>query len=170
MTAPALAATLLREGAADMPSGSRSEPGPAVPSARISTLPAVAVFLLVKVRPSAVPWLLMRLVRGPRALRGVDGLRFCRVLGSGQGGGFVLRPGLDHGRGSVAAVRRRGRRPRPSSGRSTRWWQSLPSACADELCLVAMLRASVVQGVSWAGQSIGGQCHRQVPIGQPWLP
>lgn len=113
-----------------------------------AVLPAVAVVVLVKVRGTAVPWLLSRLVRGPRALRGVPGLRFARVLGSGQGGGFVLLPGLDHGglfllfddepaaeafiaRSAVLAAYR---------------------AQAEE-CLVALLRAASCRG-SWAGQAM----------------
>jgi hypothetical protein len=37
-------------------------------------------------------WAWSRLVRGPGALRGVPGLRFAKVLGSGHEGGFGLKP------------------------------------------------------------------------------
>lgn len=56
----------------------------------------VAVLVLVAWKPGAVLWGFMRLVLGDRPLRGTPGLVFTRVLGSGQEGGFVLRPGLDH--------------------------------------------------------------------------
>lgn len=111
-------------------------------------LPAVAVVVLVKVRAAAVPWLLTRLVLGPRAYRHVPGLRFARVLGSGQGGGFVLRPGLDHGGlfllfdDEPAAEAFIARSPRLAAYR----------AHADE-CLVALLRAASCRG-SWGGQAM----------------
>lgn len=35
-------------------------------------------------------------MRGPRALRGQPGLRFAKVMGSGAGGGFGLRPSGTH--------------------------------------------------------------------------
>lgn len=56
---------------------------------------SAAVLLMHRVQPSAVPWLLSRLVRGPSLLQAVDGLRFAKVLGSGRRGGFGLRPGWD---------------------------------------------------------------------------
>ena len=57
--------------------------------------PGVAVLLMSRLRPTAVPWALWRLARGAPGLGRVPGLRFARVLGSGRGGGFGLRPGLD---------------------------------------------------------------------------
>jgi len=56
----------------------------------------VALLLLVRWRTNALAWGLSRLVRGPRALGAVPGLRFARVLGCGRHGGFGLAPGLDH--------------------------------------------------------------------------
>ena len=152
MTGPSAvpaAPVLARHGPAGADAG--PQPGNArggAPHQAVGALPAVAVFVLVKVRPSAVPWLFSRLVRGPGALREVPGLRFARVLGSGHGGGFVLRPGFDHGglfllfddepqaeafvaRSSVMAAYR---------------------AHAEE-CLVTLLRALSCRG-SWAGQSM----------------
>lgn len=58
--------------------------------------PGVAALLLARLEPSAVPWALWRLARGGAPLREVKGLRFARVMGSGRGGGFGVRPGLDH--------------------------------------------------------------------------
>jgi hypothetical protein len=52
----------------------------------------VAVLMLADMAPGAMLWGWSRLVRGPRALRHVPGLRFARVLGSGHEGRFGLRP------------------------------------------------------------------------------
>jgi len=57
--------------------------------------PAVAVLLMTRVRGAAVPWALLQLARRGASLRGVPGLRFARVMGSGAQGGFGLKPGLD---------------------------------------------------------------------------
>jgi heme-degrading monooxygenase HmoA len=56
----------------------------------------VAVLLAEVAWPDRA-WLFSRLVLGPRALAAEPGLRFARVLGSGQGGGFGLRPSFAHG-------------------------------------------------------------------------
>ena len=61
-----------------------------------AALPSVAMLLLARLHPRAVPWGLSRLVLGERALGRVPGLRFARVLGSGRGGGFGLVPGFGH--------------------------------------------------------------------------
>lgn len=56
----------------------------------------VVVLVLAAWRPQALAWGFMRLVLGDRPLRHTPGLVFSRLMGSGQEGGFVLRPGLDH--------------------------------------------------------------------------
>ena len=56
----------------------------------------VVVLVLTAWRPEALAWGFMRLVLGDRPLRHTPGLVFSRLMGSGQEGGFVLRPGLDH--------------------------------------------------------------------------
>ena len=58
--------------------------------------PAVAVMLLVRMRPGARLWGLARVVLGESGTRGVPGLRFARALGSGRDGGFGLMPSLRH--------------------------------------------------------------------------
>jgi spheroidene monooxygenase len=95
-----------------------------------------------------VPWAVAQLVRGGRAWQAEPGLRFVRVLGSGRGGGFGLRPGLDH-QGvfmmfdDVAdALRCVGRSPRIAAYR----------ARADQ-CLVAVLQTSSARG-RWSGQAM----------------
>jgi hypothetical protein len=57
--------------------------------------PTVAALVMARVRGGAVPWALWQLVQRGASLRGVPGLRFGRVMGSGAGGGFGLKPGLD---------------------------------------------------------------------------
>ena len=52
----------------------------------------VAVVVLVDVDPAATLWAWSRLVLQAQSLRGVPGLCFAKVLGSGFDGGFGLRP------------------------------------------------------------------------------
>jgi heme-degrading monooxygenase HmoA len=51
-----------------------------------------AVILLADIAEASRLWGWSRIVRGPRALRGIPGLLFSKVLGSGLEGGFDLRP------------------------------------------------------------------------------
>lgn len=51
-----------------------------------------AVILLADIAEASRLWGWSRIVRGPRALRGIPGLLFSKVLGSGFDGGFDLRP------------------------------------------------------------------------------
>lgn len=74
----------------------RPEAGPAASDTALATPDApYAVVVLTRLRPSAIPWAVWRLARGPRGLGRVPGLRFARVLGSGRNAGFGLVPGLD---------------------------------------------------------------------------
>jgi spheroidene monooxygenase len=56
----------------------------------------VAALLLADVAPAARLWGWSRIVRGSRPLRREPGLRWARVMGSGEGGGFGLRPSWSH--------------------------------------------------------------------------
>ncbi len=111
-------------------------------------LPTVAVLLMTRVRRPAVPWALWRLVRGPRALRTVPGLRFARVLGSGRRGGFGLKPGLDC-QGVFAMF--------DDLAAARRFAAESPVALAyrqhAEEGFTAVLQASASRG-SWAGQGM----------------
>ncbi len=51
-----------------------------------------AVVLLADIAEASRLWGWSRIVRGPRALQGISGLLFSKVLGSGFEGGFDLRP------------------------------------------------------------------------------
>ena len=59
-------------------------------------LSGVVFILLVDYVRQHQGWGWLRLVSGPSALREVPGLRFAKVMGSGQGGGFSLRPSATH--------------------------------------------------------------------------
>lgn len=59
-------------------------------------LSGVAVVMLVDYLREHQAWGWMRLVQGPSALDRTPGLLFAKVMGSGQGGGFTLRPSTTH--------------------------------------------------------------------------
>lgn len=106
------------------------------------------MLVLASWRQGAVGWGFMRLVLGAGPLRGTPGLVFTRVMGSGQDGGFVLRPGLDH-HGLFLLF---------DGDAAADWFmQSSPvlagyRAHARECCVIK-LRATSCRG-SWAGRSI----------------
>lgn len=59
-------------------------------------LPGVVAVLLVNHQLRHRAWAWLQLVRGVAALAGTPGLRFAKVMGSGQDGGFGLRPSATH--------------------------------------------------------------------------
>lgn len=60
------------------------------------TLSGVVVVVLVNFQRQHHTWAWMRLVQGPAALKDIPGLVFSKVMGSGAGGGFGLRPSPSH--------------------------------------------------------------------------
>lgn len=60
------------------------------------TVAGVLAVLLVDHLPQHRAWAWLRLARGPAGLRGTPGLRFAKVMGSGEDGGFSLRPSGTH--------------------------------------------------------------------------
>lgn len=56
----------------------------------------VLAVLLVDHLPRHRAWAWLRLVQGTAPLRELPGLRFAKVMGSGEGGGFRLRPSTTH--------------------------------------------------------------------------
>lgn len=108
----------------------------------------VAVLLLYELAPSAWLWGWSRIVLRGWPLRGVAGLRFAKALGSGQRGGFGLRPSMSRQGlfavfdGEPAADAFIERSPTVARYR----------AHARELCLLK-LRATSCRG-RWSGQSI----------------
>lgn len=59
-------------------------------------LSGVVFILLVDYMRQHQAWGWLRLMAGPSALRDTAGLGFAKVMGSGQGGGFSLRPSASH--------------------------------------------------------------------------
>jgi hypothetical protein len=59
-------------------------------------LSGVVLVLLVDYMRQHQGWGWLRLMAGASGLREVPGLRFAKVMGSGQGGGFSLRPSATH--------------------------------------------------------------------------
>ena len=59
-------------------------------------LSGVVFILLVDYMRQHQGWGWLRLMSGPSALRDTPGLGFAKVMGSGQGGGFSLRPSATH--------------------------------------------------------------------------
>ena len=119
----------------------------------------MVVLVLAAWKPGAVGWGFMRLVLGERPFRHTPGLVFTRVLGSGRGGGFVLRPGWDH-HGLFLLF--------DAEDQADRFIEASPvlqayRAHARECC-VLKLRATSCRG-TWAGRSILPT--RAAPAGGP---
>lgn len=62
----------------------------------VDVLSGVVVILLVDYLRQHRAWGWLQLVRGSSGLDAPPGLRFSKVMGSGQGGGFGLRPSASH--------------------------------------------------------------------------
>lgn len=131
-----------------MPSKLTQSAASTVPGSNQLRRDDVAVLLLADLAPGARAWGWSRIVLGERLLRNVPGLRFAKALGSGQRGGFGLRPSLSR-QGLFALF----------DGASAAE-AFLASPCvaayrahAAELCTM-QLRATSSRG-RWAGQDIG---------------
>ena len=61
-----------------------------------NTLSGVVVLLLLDYLTQHRAWGWLKLAQGPAALKGTPGLLFSKVMGSGQNGGFSLRPSSSH--------------------------------------------------------------------------
>jgi len=61
-----------------------------------SALQGVVVVLLVDLATAHRTWGWLRLAQGAGVFKDVPGLRFVKVMGSGHGGGFGLRPSSSH--------------------------------------------------------------------------
>jgi quinol monooxygenase YgiN len=121
----------------------------------------VIVLLLAELAPGSVLWGWSRIVLRGWPLRSVRGLRFAKALGSGQRGGFGLRPSLSR-QGLFAVFE--------NEATADAFVESSPTvaayrAHAAELCLVK-LRATSCRG-SWSGQSIGVSASASAHAGLP---
>jgi spheroidene monooxygenase len=109
---------------------------------------SVAVMVLVNVHAHARAWAWWQLVRSTRPMRRVPGLGFAKVLGSGAGGGFGLKPSGTH-RGLFLVFKdEASARAFVADSPVLAAWR----AHARECC-VALLRASSSKG-SWDGTSM----------------
>lgn len=108
----------------------------------------VVVLLLAELAPGAMLWGWSRIVLRSWPLRAVAGLRFARALGSGQRGGFGLKPSLSR-QGLFAVFDSEAAADDFLAGNIVDAYR----AHADELCLLK-LRATSCRG-SWGGHSIG---------------
>lgn len=125
-----------------------SAPAQAPPQHAVLQRDDVAVLLLVELAAGSRAWGWSRIVLGQRPLRGVSGLRFAKALGSGERGGFGLRPSLSR-QGLFALF---------DGERAAQAFLASPQvaayrAHAKELCTV-LLRATSSRG-RWSGHDIG---------------
>ena len=108
----------------------------------------VVVLVLIELAPGSLLWGWSRIVLGDWLMRRVDGLCFAKALGSGQGGGFGLRPSATR-QGLFALF--------SSEVDADRFLAESPVLAgyrrhAREIC-IAKLRAVSSRG-RWAGQGI----------------
>ena len=108
----------------------------------------MAVLVLADMHAAARLWAWGRLVLGARPFRAVPGLRFVKVMGSGEGGGFGLKPSGTH-RGLFLGFDDEAT-ARDFIAHSTQLaaWR----AHARE-CLVTLMRATSSKG-SWSGAAL----------------
>lgn len=66
------------------------------PPDNLIKLSGVAVVVLVNMKRAHQSWAWLRLAQGAGALKDTPGLMFCKVMGSGAGGGFGIRPSPSH--------------------------------------------------------------------------
>lgn len=119
----------------------------------------VVVLLLTELATGSLLWGWSRIVLGSWPLHDVPGLRFVKALGSGQRGGFGLRPSLSRqGLFAVFDAEAAADAFIADSRTVARY-----RAHAAELCIVK-LRATSCRG-SWGGQTIGVSA--DVPAGAP---
>lgn|SRR6476620_6400132 len=91
----------------------------------------VVVVLADYLRPHHA-WGWMRLAQGTGAIKDLPGLRFAKVMGSGHGGGFSLRPSASH-QGLITVFEQRAQAedfltgPYVTAGRerSREWWSAI---------------------------------------------
>jgi hypothetical protein len=118
------------------------------PATAARVVGSVAVLVLVDYEPRLRLWGWLRLVLQGLPLRHVPGLRFAKVLGSGAGGGFGLKPSGTHQ--GLFLIFDDEHSAREFAGHSP--ILEAYRARARELC-VAVLRATASRG-SWSGKAM----------------
>lgn len=141
---------LRRANAAAAPSGvsAAASVSSAAPGSAAAVSQQVVVVLLADVSPSWRAWGWSRIVLGARSLRGVAGLEFAKVLGSGYEGGFGLRPSASR-QGVFAVFANEAEADRFIDDSAV---VAAYRARSDELC-IAKLRAWSCRG-SWSGTAL----------------
>ncbi len=108
----------------------------------------MAVLVLADMRPTARLWAWGRLVLGARPWRGTPGLRFVKVLGSGEGGGFGLIPSGTHRGLFLGFDDEASARDFIDRSAQLAAWRSHAREC-----LVGLMRATSSKG-SWSGAAL----------------
>ena len=119
------------------------------------------VVLLAKVASTARLWGWSRIVGGPVLLRGVPGLRWAKVMGSGHEGGFGLRPSPAHQ--GVFAVFDSGAAALAFAEHSE--CVARYRAQCDELCVLRLTPFS--SRGSWSGRALRADSASTVAAGLP---
>ena len=130
------------------PSAGTAAASTASPLAATRSAGTVAVLVLADMAASARLWAWGRLVLGARPLRGVPGLRFVKVLGSGEGGGFGLKPSGTHRGLFLGFDDETTARAFIDHSAQLALWRSHAREC-----LVALMRATSSKG-SWSGAAL----------------
>jgi hypothetical protein len=135
------------------PAGSKSRSGSrgtahAPPAALPAAGADVVVLVLAEIAPAWRLWGWSRIWLGRHGLAGVPGLRFGRVLGSGHGGGFGLRPSSSRQGMFLAFDGEASARAFVDGSPLMQAWASRASEC-----LVALLSPLSCRG-SWGGRPL----------------
>jgi hypothetical protein len=120
---------------------------PATPVSLAEPKGSVAVFLLADISPKHRVWGYARFVFGRFLMRGVPGLVMSKVMGSGEGGGFGLKPSSSRQALFCLFVDERSADAFLSSSIARSYEQRTQEFCS------AKLRAYSCRG-TWSGQSI----------------
>ena len=159
-----VAFSLLREAASEpgsMAQASRSEVALSPSRNAQGVEGPVAALVLANVARSSLLWGWSRIVRGSRPLSHEPGLRWARVMGSGYGGGFSLRPSVSH-QGVLALFD-------GLASAQTFLQQSAQVAAyraRSQECCTALLQPWSVRGL-WGGQGIDIQAAQPAPEPAP---
>lgn len=93
-------------------------------------------------------WAWLQLARGAAALAGTPGLRFAKVMGSGQGGGFGMRPSATH-QGLVTLFDTQAQAQAFLDGPRVQAYRERASHCWSSLLAITSARGSW-DGCAWA--------------------
>ena len=113
----------------------------------------VVVVLLVDYLREHQAWGWLRLIQGAMALPDAPGLRFAKVMGSGQGGGFSLRPSASH-QGLIAVFDRAQQAADFLAGSHARAMQERARASWAGLMAVDSARGQWDEAIRWQREAV----------------